>query len=585
MVANAIFTSNFFLGRATRFMPPKTVVAQCGPEHPSKHLFAPCLHRHANGQLLIVCRWDRHGADEGDATNEQALYFSRNSGATWTLTGDGAILTHADGSSFPTPSSITHAWLFEDRADRTWLFYTLNQPFTWGEGRPDRSTGGGEIRRQEIFWDGATWRKRGASVIVSGFHRPLPDGRGGVAHDIRTVTWNGLVRLRDGSLVMPIGGRSSVTDPQGAFSRLDRVWALVSRDDGATWPEAHFVGGGDSLCVAEPTLVETSRDGELVCLLRVQYGTGNQLHRCVSRDGGRTWSAPEPTGLPQANTQGVKPHLIRLRSGRYALIQTNEQDVIERTNLAIFLTDESGLLDDHWPVIRTLHIGNRRGWWPGSCYGWLADGAQGDVLAAWPCHDATGGRLWFARLSSEYLESAEAVEANGVVDEWGDHVPRLDGPLTPAGERSFSFLNVRGRLVAPAFGVLPHRAAREITWTILIAQAPTTTGFAVLRLTARNGRDEVFVLLRDRAGWTLRDERGQRAVDFPLVENKWLGLHCALAAKTATVSLIAEGLSHSYETAFTPAPTGLTFGGAITPEPCQISVGEITYRGLSTLTA
>ena len=108
----------------------------------------------------------------------------------------------------------------------------------------------------------------------------------------------GLVRLRDGSLVMPIGGRSSVLDPQGAFSRLDRVWALVSRDDGATWPEAHFVGGGDSLCVAEPTLVETSRDGELVCLLRVQYGTGNQLHRSVSRDGGRTWSAPgrRPSG-------------------------------------------------------------------------------------------------------------------------------------------------------------------------------------------------------------------------------------------------------------------------------------------------
>jgi hypothetical protein len=46
-----------------------------------------------------------------------------------------------------------------------------------------------------------------------------------------------------------------------------------------------------------------------------------------------------------------------------------------------------------------------------------------------------------------------------------------------------------------------------------------------------------------------------------------------------------SGLERRAQHLFAPAPTGLTFGGSITPEPCQISAEEITYRGLSTLTA
>jgi hypothetical protein len=550
--------------------PWKTVVvAGEGPGLRAKHLFAPCLHAHASGQLLVVCRWDAHGADEGDATNEQALFFSRDGGLSWRLAGDGAILTCALGTSFDRPSSITHAWIFEDRAGATWLYYTINQPFTWGEHRPDRSTGGGEIRRQRIEWNGADWQRTGASEIVWAFQRSLPDGRGGTWRDIRVVAWNGLARLDDGSLVMPVGGRSSVREPRGGFDRLDRVWVLVSRDDGATWPEAHFVAGGDTLCVAEPTLVTTSICDELVCLLRVQYRTGNQLHRTGSRDGGRTWSPPVPTGLPQADHQGVKPFLLRRGDGSYALIQTNEHEVIERTNLAVFLTDERGLRTDRWPRVRTLHIGNRRGWWPGACYGWLAEDRHGDLLAAWPSHDAHGGTLLFARLTRADLERPVGVQPNGVADESGDDVPRFEAA------DGWCFRNVRGRLVAADFGVLDEARTREVRLQLRVRALTERGVFRVLRFTAHNGRDEVGVLLLSGDGWRWR-AAGRKDSWRLRDEEEWIDVRCRMDG----VAAVLEVGGCAATVALSAVPTGLQVGGALDRDACEIHVRKVAYREL-----
>lgn len=558
----------------------KVLIDQCGPGHRSQHLFAPCLHVHRNGQLLVVCRWDEHGSEEGDATNQQALYFSRDHGRTWSLSGDGPILTCQNGSSFATPSSITHAWVFEDLSARTWLYYTVNQPFSWGEGRPDRSTGGGEIRKLEISWAGDNWVTAGQSQVAWGFQQTLPDGQGSRLDDIRVVSWNGLVRLQDGSLVMPIGGRSSVAAPEGAFSRLNRVWVLVSRNDGRSWNEAYFVGGDDTLCVAEPTLVETSTPGELVCLLRVQYGNGNQLHRTVSRDGGRSWTPPQPTGLPQAGTQGVKPYLMRHGTGRYALIQTNEHQVIERTNIALFLTDESGLLSDSWPQLRTLHIGNRRGWWPGSCYGWLASAEDGSLLAAFPCHDRAGGRLYFCKLTPAAIAPTVALEANGVLDEWGDDVPRRNGPLTPAGEASFVLRNVRGRLVAPDFGIFASVGDLGISLCFAVISPPPTGLLPLLRLTSCNGYVEVLTLLLGPAGGILRATGLTQSFALPAGRPaEWVQLRISIRMALVEVEVSRAGSAPRKTSAIlSKQPTGLQIGGAITPEPCEVLVGDLRIR-------
>lgn len=546
-----------------------TVVAQCGSDHRARHLFTPCLHRHSNGQLLVVARWDEHGTEEGDATNEQALYFSGDGGASWTLAGDGPILTYAHGSSFSQPSSLTHAWIFEDRSGRTWLYYTINQPFTWGEGRASRSTGGGEIRKQEVAWTGTDWVARGTSVVVWGFQQPLPDGRGGWCHDVRVVSWNGVVRQADGSLVMPVGGRSTVADPRGTFSKLDRVWVLISRDDGASWREAYFVGGGERLCLAEPSVVTTSRPGELVGFFRVQYNTGDQLHRAASSDGGRTWSAPQPTGLPQANTQGVKPYVLRLADGRYALIQTNEHDVIERTNLAIFLTDEAGLRADRWPQLRTLHVGNRLGWWPGSCYGWLAQDADGALLAAFPVHDTLGGRLCFTRVPLKDFAQRAQVEPNGVHDELGDHVPRRDGPPTPRGESSWHFADTRGRLVAADYGV--HGGA--VAFALRIEQMPAVP-FRVARFTARNGRDEAGTLLLDSSGWSWKSAPWPARLALPVPA---IGAWTQLQLSPSGSSLKIDVGGRTAVVSLALAPTGLQCGGATAPAPAGLFLGDFAF--------
>jgi len=246
------------------FPPRKIVVAECGSGHEVKHLFAPCVFHHSSGHILIVCRWDDQGGAEGDSTNRQALYFSDDKGVTWRLAGSGPLITTETGSSFPVPSSITHGWLFEDELGRTWIYYTVNQPFTWGKNSPERSTGGGEIRRVEISWSGTGWILSGPSSIVweMGKVLPGPDGKG--LPNMRVVAWNGILRLRSGTLLMPIGGRETVENPSGTFFPLDRTWVLASRNDGETWDEAHFMAGGAGQAFAEPTLVETGTDDEIV---------------------------------------------------------------------------------------------------------------------------------------------------------------------------------------------------------------------------------------------------------------------------------------------------------------------------------
>jgi hypothetical protein len=560
-----------------RFERNKTVVARCGPDRPLKHLFAPCLHMHRSGQVLLVCRWDPVGESEGDATNAQALFFSREPGAAWQRAA-GVVVTPAMGSSFDTASSIPHGWIDEDRRGCTWIYYTVNQPFTWGEGRPDRSTGGGEIRRVEILYQGGTWHFAGTTEVVWAFRCPLPDDRGGICEDIRTVAWSGILRLRSGVALMAVGGRATTDAPRGAFAPLNRVWVLRSVDDGRTWNDASFVAGGNALCVAEPTMVEMSTDGELVCLLRVQYDTGNELHRTMSRNAGRTWSEPVPTGLPQCDRQGVKPFLLRRRDGRYVLVQTNEHESNARTNLAVFFTDEAGLCSDRWPVHRTLHVGHRSGWWPGSCYGWLAEDREGTLWASWTCHDPRGGALYVAKLDDVEACGAPLVEPNGVADERGDSVPRLCDRLAPSGGRSFLFREVRGRLTTPRFGLLESAGTIIISMCVWVVRFPAEGIFRLLRLTRRNGRDEAGTLRCDHRGWHWTDEDGRdECLRGETLTDRWVPVRFQISRRELRVAIDGEDVLRRDVQPGRGLPTGLQFGGGNIVCPCEIVLGDVAY--------
>lgn len=480
------------------------------------------------------------------------------------------------GSSFAEPSSITHAWIYEDQASRTWVYYTVNQPFTWGEGRPDRSTGGGEIRKWEILWTGREWELYGQSLLVWKIGDLLPDRDGKLLNNIRVVAWNGVLRTRSGKLLMPIGGRATTEDPKGAHQPLDRAWVLVSGDDGYSWSAGGCMGGDASLSIAEPTIIETGVDNEIVGLLRVQYNTGNELYRVVSRDRGMNWSDCLPTGLPQADLHGVKPFLTRLSNGTCLLIQTNEHESMERTNIAIFITDENGLMSDHWPVFRTLHVGNRQGWWPGSCYGWIAQSQRETLLAAWTTYDPEGGSLYFAKFTLPQLLKIPTVEVNGVWDSKGDHRPALV-PQSDLDDASYRFLNLRGRLVATGFGWLDATMPRKISLSLKAIQLPVRDPFRVLQFSSRNGRDFVFGLFLDRTGWHIH-RQGREPLHIPDIGlGEWIQVRCVIDGTALSLKILGKSCDVSVNATVPSLPFYAAFGGSIEAEACEITLRRVQY--------
>ena len=559
---------------------PRTVVT-AGENRPVRHAFAPALHVHPGGDYLLVCRWDVIGSREGDASNQQALSISRDAGQTWHLAHDGRpIVSPAHGTSFSAPSAITHAWFLPHTSGRLSLIYSVNQPHTWGADDPQRSTGGGEIRRVELQRSpSGEWRSAPASAVIWRFQAPLPDGLGGICHDIRAVSWNGAVRTNEGVWLMPIGGRSSQTDPRGDAAPLNRVWLLRSDDDGYTWGSPVFVAGGDEHAFAEPTLVATSDPARWVCLLRVQYETGRELYRADSLDGGKTWSKPVPTGLPNADTHGAKPFLFRAKAGDYWLVQTNEHTTIARTNLALFHTDETGLLSDRWQRVRTLDIGHRAGWWPGSCYGWIAeDIGRNRILIAYATATPHETELRFSAVDRAAYFSGPTAEPNGVHDEIADDRPLLlpdsaDPPPAPA----YRLVSTRSRLIATRFVDLGPRPL-QVSFSLSISTLPESANFPLFTLANRHGRDPAFALQLSPVGQLLAWVSGNSTRIVRLRHGFDHQITCLLRSTEFSTIKIDD---HSF-----PLPqlaemrsASLQWGGGpIFREVCHLRLGRIHYQ-------
>jgi hypothetical protein len=119
------------------------------------------------------------------------------------------------------------------------------------------------------------------------------------------------------------GGDGSM-DEEEFWNRLDwsrrAIMMQVSEDGGRTWEyrgvvafdAEHTVSDFDEgECFFEPALARFP-DGEMLCVMRV--GSFKPLYSAGSRDGGRTWTEPEPMPI-----RGIRPRLVRLPNGLLAL--------------------------------------------------------------------------------------------------------------------------------------------------------------------------------------------------------------------------------------------------------------------------
>lgn len=239
--------------------------------------------------------------------------------------------------------------------------------------------------------------------------QPLPTG---ILGPIR----NKPVVLADGTW---IAGSSVETDDEW-YCTIER-----SEDRGKTWTIAELRLEGHLRGIIQPTLWE-SRPGQVHALMRSR-GVG-RIVRADSHDGGRTWSAPYTTGLPN-NNSGID--VVRLvpspgdpgYDGGYSPLALAHNPVQERrTPLVISVSYDNGHTwpdrmlvrdldpEDSGDPARELELsddGSTRVYLPGE-YSYPAIVATADGVALSYTFDRE--HIQFARYSLERLKGVDSLE-------------------------------------------------------------------------------------------------------------------------------------------------------------------------------
>ncbi len=166
-------------------------------------------------------------------------------------------------------------------------------------------------------------------------------------------------RLSTGRLILPNYHGLSPYSPDPEF-----VQPLLSDDDGKTWFPSRFrIGlkaGASAGQLSESSVAERA-DGSLLMLCRTATGF---VYRTESRDGGRTWTRPESTGLSASQTP---TSLVRVPHSQDLLLIWNQIGQEEwslglpRHRLTAAISSDGGRI---WRHRRNLESMNDRNYIP-----------------------------------------------------------------------------------------------------------------------------------------------------------------------------------------------------------------------------
>ena len=283
---------------------------------------SPCVQNHAANLMVLgngdlACVWFG-GTQEG--IPDISIYFSR-------LKSDaGAWSTPARLSDDPTRSEQNPV-LFPAPDGRLWLLYTSQR-----SGNQDTS-----IVKFRVSEDhGHNWGPVGTLIDEPG-----------------TFVRQPITLLPNGDWLLPVF--LCRTRPGEKWVGNDDVSAVkISSDQGRSWSD-HEVPG--SLGAVHMN-IEHAADGALIALFRSRWA--DRIHLSRSTDGGRSWSVPAPTDLPNNNSS---IQMTRLANGHLALAYNDmsaEQAPERRASLYDEIEDEDDGAVAPAPTGRTAFWGAPR---------------------------------------------------------------------------------------------------------------------------------------------------------------------------------------------------------------------------------
>ncbi len=175
----------------------------------------------------------------------------------------------------------------------------------------------------------------------------------------------GSIELPDGGLLLPLCDAP----------RYRAVFHVTSSDNGENWSAPTPIAEEPGKEFEEPAglMLDDTR-----ILMMLRENRTRILHRTISEDGGRTWSAPVPTGIPEYPCQ-----LLRLVDGRVACVAGRR---IKPFGIVFHVSDDGGFT---WNPDRSMMV---RDDLPNSDLGYptAVQRGNGDLLVVYYAQDDAG---------------------------------------------------------------------------------------------------------------------------------------------------------------------------------------------------